>query len=125
MSGDCNITNVVSNTTGYTFSPVNPQNPLSSGNWVTSPQTIAAGASNFTAFEAIGVSGTATGAVGNATYTVLNSSNQVQGTATFNFSDPFDGSNSCSFSSSVQNLSATNNCPSSGRTITVNWVVST
>ncbi|HEY2091990.1 MAG TPA: hypothetical protein VGJ81_08885 [Thermoanaerobaculia bacterium] len=121
MSANCDITNLVTNQTGYSF--VLNTSSLSSGNWVVSPQPIPANAPSFNALQAIGVSGTATGAVGQAIYNVMQNGNNV-GTFTFNFSDPYSGSNSCSSSSTVSGLSATNNCPSSGSTFSVSWTIS-
>lgn len=123
MSADCNITNLVQNTTGFTFTLLDSS--LSSGNWVVSPQPIAPYNASFNAFQAQGVSGTATGAVGQATYNVFNNNDgPLLGTLTFNFSDPYSGSNSCTSSTSVPNLAVTNNCPSSGSTISVQWAIS-
>jgi hypothetical protein len=122
MSSDCNITNLVTNSTSYSFTLLNSS--LSSGNWVVSPQPIPANSGSFNAFQAVGVAGTATGAVGQATYNVLNSAGKNVGTFTFNFSDPYSGHNSCSPSTTVSGLSATNDCPSSGSTFNVDWTLS-
>jgi len=122
MSANCDITNIVTNSTPYSFSLLTDS--LSSGNWIVSPQPIPATSGAAVAFHAQGVSGTATGAVGQVVYSVMSAGNSV-GTLTLNFSDPYSGDNFCSASSTVPNLSASNDCPAHGSTFSVNWGLST
>lgn len=122
MSANCNITVLCSNTSAYSFQVVTGS--LSSGNWVVSPQPITANQSTFTCLQAVGVSGTATGAVGQAVYNIFDGNNNNVGTMTIEFSDPYSGSNSCTVSiSGPQGLNASTNCPSSGSTITANLYI--
>jgi hypothetical protein len=121
MSANCDITSVITNPTAYSFSLL--VDSLSSGNWIVSPQPVPASSGAAVAFEARGVSGTATGAVGQAVYNVVSGGSTI-GTLTLNFSDPYSGDNSCSSSSTVPNLSASNDCPEHGSTFTVNWSIS-
>jgi hypothetical protein len=119
MSGLCNITNKFTNKTSYSFAPT-ASSSLSSGNWVTSPQPLAANADDFVAFEAVGVNGTATGAVGVAVYNVMSNGAAI-GTLSLTFSDPYTGSNSGSASTTVDDLVVSCDIPSDGRTITAKW----
>jgi hypothetical protein len=120
MSGYCLINNNVTNLSSYTFTP-NGGSSLSSGDWVISPQPIGLNTSNFLAFQAQGVSGTATGAVGVACYDVIDSSNTNVGALSLNFSDPYDGDNSASYSTTVTGLVVGASLPSDHRTITCTW----
>jgi hypothetical protein len=120
MSGYCLINNNFDNSgTGYSFQP-NGSSSLSSGDWVISPQPIGPNQGSFLAFQAQGVDGTATGAVGQAGYNVMAGTTQV-GTLTLHFSDPYDGDNSASYSTNVNGLVVGASIPSSGRTITCTW----
>jgi hypothetical protein len=120
MSGYCLINNNVTNLTSYTFTP-NGGSMLSSGDWVISPQPIGLNASNFLAFQAQGVRGTPTGAVGVACYDVIDSSNNNVGGLNLNFNDPYDGDNSASYYTTVTGLVVGSSLPSDGRTITCTW----
>jgi len=120
MSKDCLINNEVTNLSPYTYSP-GAQAPLKSGNWIISPQPIAANVKDFLAFQAQGVAGTATGAVGSATYDVIDSGGNNVGSLVCNFSDPFNGDNSASASTTVTDLVASVDIPSDGRTIKAKW----
>ncbi|MFL6260520.1 MAG: hypothetical protein ACJ76Y_12470 [Thermoanaerobaculia bacterium] len=127
MSGLCIATNYVSNDSTYQFSY--PVYSLSSGNWQTSPQPIPSDAQSLLAFQAVGVNGTATGSVGTVTYgCYLPGATQPSGTTTFNFSDPFSGSGSCSSSTTVPNLSVNQTMGPTGDSdyaLTFTWTVST
>ena len=120
MSGYCLINNNFTNQTNYTFTP-NGGSSLSSGHWVISPQPIGLNATNFLAFQAQGTSGTATGAVGVAGYNVIDSNNNFVGTLTLTFSDPYNGDNSASCSTTVSGLVVNPTIPPDGRTITCTW----
>jgi len=122
MSANCNITNTFLNSSQFSFTP-NANSSLSSGNWVISPQPIPAGGS-VVAFQAIGVAGTATGAVGQAGYNVFQNGTQV-GMVTLTFSDPYSGNNGASVgSNNVPGLSIAVSCPEHGSTITAEWSAS-
>src|ERR1043165_5519012 len=121
MSGWCVATNVVYNYSGYSFGNPSGGTP-SSGYWVISPQPIETGATYFLAFQAKGVDGTATGAVGSVTYDCYPSGSTTSaGTLTLNFSDPYSGNNYCSASSTVEGMSAMPNYSPDGRTLNVTW----
>jgi hypothetical protein len=124
MSGWCIATSVIYNSSGFSFGNPSGGTP-SSGHWVISPQPIAVDATDFLAFQAQGADGTATGAVGSASYDCFpNGSTTPAGSLTFNFSDPYDGSNSCSASSTVAGLVAKPSYNTSGRTLNINWTIS-
>jgi len=121
MSNAKDIKGFATNTTPYSFT-LNKKH-LSSGNWDTSPAPIPANCADLFIFEAIGVKGTATGAVGYATYDVV-SNGGVLGQLTLTFSDPYSGKNSCSSHTDVAGLYVSNNCPEKGGKINGTWHMS-
>jgi hypothetical protein len=121
MSTKKDITSLVANTTPYAFTLVDKK--LTSGNWVTSPQPIPPHCENLLAFEAKGVSGTATGAVGWAVYDAKSNGTSV-GQMKLIFEDPYSGSNKCSAYTEIPNLHVSVNCPEKGGKINVDWHIS-
>jgi hypothetical protein len=126
MSGWCIAQNQVNNSSSYTF--LNPQFALSSGHWNISPQPIPTPINSLLAFQAQGASGTATGAVGTVTYgayapSTTGPATNPSGTVTLNFSDPYDGDNSCTCSTTVPNLSVVPSYNQDGRTCYISWTI--
>jgi hypothetical protein len=120
MTAEPTMTNEFTNTSPYSFAPTGSSS-LKFGNWITPPQPIAIGATDFVAFEAGGMGGgTVTGAVGVAVYDVMSNGNNV-GRLSLSFSDPFDGSNSASATTTVAGLVVSCHVPPQGDRITAKW----
>lgn len=122
MSANKDIKSYVTNPTPYSFSLKDKH--LSSGNWKTSPQPIPPAVADQLIFEAVGVKGTMTGAVGKAEYNVL-LDGRILGQMTLKFSDPYSGKNRCSGHTNVPSLSVRVECPETGGKIKAKWYILT
>lgn len=131
MSSNNIATGLVTNNTGYTLIPIYPSSSCSSGYWTESPQPITPKATNVTNFVCTGVSGTATGAAGVAWFNIYNNNAGFPpdpalliGTLTWNFDDPYTGSNSSSATSNlpyVQGVTTSGSGDNATFTLTINY----